>query len=325
MTAALQLHGLVAGYGGVPVVHGVDLHVDHGEVVALLGPNGAGKTTLLLAVSGLVSTLDGDIEVLGEVVRQRRRARPADVARQSRRGVAHVSEDRALFADLTAAENLRLAVSPRRQRRHRGRRTSSTKGRVAQPVAMGPVAMGPVAIDPVTVDEVMTWFPALARVSSRRAGLLSGGEQQMLALARAVVSDPQLLLVDEMSLGLAPVIVEQLLPTLRTVARRTGAGVLVVEQHVGLALSVADRAYLLARGQVLASGSGAAMASNDALLEAGYLGGAPSRGVTTAPSGPATPADPGGPGGPGDPVDHVEPVDPVDPVDPAEPPGPVGQ
>ncbi len=297
MTAALQLRGLAAGYGGVPVVHGVDLHVDHAEVVALLGPNGAGKTTLLLAVSGLVSTLDGDIEVLGEVVRQRRRARPADVARQSRRGVAHVSEDRALFADLTAAENLRLAVSPRRRRRHRGRRTSSTKGRDGQPVAM----------DPVTMDEVMAWFPALARVSSRRAGLLSGGEQQMLALARAVVSDPQLLLVDEMSLGLAPVIVEQLLPTLRTVARRTGAGVLVVEQHVGLALSVADRAYLLARGQILASGSGAAMAGNSALLEAGYLGGASSRGVTTSFSGPATDADPGGPGGPGDPVDRPEP------------------
>jgi branched-chain amino acid transport system ATP-binding protein len=298
MTAALQLHGLVAGYGGVPVVHGVDLHVDHGEVVALLGPNGAGKTTLLLAVSGLVSILDGDIEVLGEAVRQRRRARPADVARQARRGVAHVSEDRALFADLTAAENLRLAVSPRRRRRHRGRRPGSPDGRDGQPV---------------TMDEVMTWFPALARVSSRRAGLLSGGEQQMLALARAVVSDPQLLLVDEMSLGLAPVIVEQLLPTLRTVAGRTGTGVLVVEQHVGLALSVADRAYLLSRGQVLASGSGADMAGNDALLEAGYLGGAPSGGISTAPPDLATPAN------------RTDRVDPAASVDSAQPPGPVDQ
>jgi len=125
------------------------------------------------------------------------------------------------------------------------------------------------------MDEVMEWFPALARVSARRAGVLSGGEQQMLALARAVVSGPRLLLVDEMSLGLAPLVVEQLLPSLRTVAQRTGAGVLVVEQHVALALSVADRAYLLGRGRVLASGSGADMASDVAVLETGYLGDVP--------------------------------------------------
>jgi branched-chain amino acid transport system ATP-binding protein len=275
MTAALAVRGLVAGYDGVPVVHGVDLHVDHGEVVALLGANGAGKTTLLLTVSGLVPVLAGAIEVLDERVRHCGKARPADVARRARSGVAHVSEDRALFMDLTAAENLRLAVTPLRRRwRGGGTRSDPQDDRA------------------VGIDEVMDWFPALARVSSQRAGLLSGGEQQMLALARAVVARPRLLLVDEMSLGLAPLVVEQLLPSLGTVARRTGAGVLVVEQHVGLALSVADRAYLLSRGRVLASGTSADMAGSESLLEAGYLGGRSTTG-TVAPAEPGTPGAPG--------------------------------
>jgi branched-chain amino acid transport system ATP-binding protein len=297
MTAALAVRGLVAGYDGVPVVHGVDLHVDHGEVVALLGANGAGKTTLLLTVSGLVPALGGDIEVLGERVRHTARARPADVARRARAGVAHVSEDRALFVDLTVAENLRLAVTPVRRRWRGGGGRSDQRdkqaagtveqaaGTVEQAVGTDEQAAGTVE-QAVGTDEVMDWFPALARVSSRRAGLLSGGEQQMLALARAVVARPRLLLVDEMSLGLAPLVVEQLLPSLGTVARRTGAGVLVVEQHVGLGLSVADRAYLLSRGRVLASGTSPDMAASESLLEAGYLGG-------RSPSGTADPAEPG--------------------------------
>jgi branched-chain amino acid transport system ATP-binding protein len=158
----------------------------------------------------------------------------------ARQGVAHVPEDRGLFFDLTARENLLLG--------HRGRRA------------------------PVELAQLLGWFPALARILGRRAGLLSGGEQQMLALARAVVSGPRLLLVDELSLGLAPVIVEQLLPVLRAIANETGMAVVVVEQHVGLALATADRAVVLRRGRVLASGPAAELARHADLLQAGYLG-----------------------------------------------------
>ena len=242
MTAALALHGVRAGYGGVPVVHGVDLTVDAGEVVALLGANGAGKTTTLLAVSGLIPLLGGRLEVLGEPATGRRR-RGGEVWRRARRGVAHVPEDRGLFFDLTAAENLQLG------RPHRG--------------------------DSVPRERLLEWFPPLARVLDRPAGLLSGGEQQMLALARAVVGRPRLLLVDEMSLGLAPIIVEGLLPVLRAIAEETGAGVLVVEQHVGLVLGVADRAVLLRQGRVTFAGPAAELRERPDLLEVGYLGEGP--------------------------------------------------
>ncbi|HRW38366.1 MAG TPA: ABC transporter ATP-binding protein [Aquihabitans sp.] len=236
----LRLDDLTAGYDGVAVVHGVDLEVRAGEVVALLGANGAGKTTTLLAISGLVPRMGGSIEVLGQAVHERRRRSVADVWRLARSGVAHVPEDRGLFFDLTAAENLRL-----------GR----PKGGDAVPEA-----------------QLLEWFPALTRVMDRKAGLLSGGEQQMLALARAVVGRPTLLLVDEMSLGLAPIIVEQLLPVLRAIADETGAGILLVEQHVPLVLAIADRAALLRQGRVTFSGTADELAARPDLVEAGYLG-----------------------------------------------------
>mgnify|MGYP001021317726 FL=1 len=236
----LRVEGLSSGYDDIPVVHDVDLVVAAGEVVALLGANGAGKTTTLLTISGLVPKLGGTIEVAGEPAHEGRRVRVADVWQLARRGVAHVPEDRGLFFDLTAAENLRL----------------------------GRPARG----DSIPIDRVLSWFPALEKVLGRRAGLLSGGEQQMLALARAVIGKPRLLLIDEMSLGLAPIIVEQLLPVLRSIASETGSGIVLVEQHVGLVLEVADRAYLLSQGRVVFDGTAAELRDRPELVESGYLG-----------------------------------------------------
>ncbi len=231
----LSLRGLVAGYDGVPVVRGLSLEVAAGEVVALLGPNGAGKTTTLLTVSALLPAMEGEVEVLGEPVTPRTRPH-----RLARRGVAHVPEDRALFSQLTVREN--LAVGGAQDRRG------------------------------ASLAQVLEYFPALEALLDRKAGLLSGGEHQMLALARALVRRPKLLLVDEMSLGLAPVIVERLVPVVRRVADELGTGVLLVEQHVAVALQVADRGYVLNHGEVMAQGPAADLAADHHLLAASYLG-----------------------------------------------------
>ncbi len=229
---ALVLADVVAGHQGIPVVRDLNLKVRAREVVALLGPNGAGKTTTLETIAGLNRPISGSIQMSGEDVA----GTPAHVL--ARRGLALVPEGRALFPGLTVREHLRLAA---------GRGGSRE-------------------------EELLEMLPELGKCLHRKAGLLSGGEQQMLAIGRALVTRPKLLLVDEMSLGLAPVIVERLLPILRRVADELGASVLFVEQHVALALEISDRAYVLAHGRIALEGAAAELRERRELLAASYLG-----------------------------------------------------
>jgi ABC-type branched-subunit amino acid transport system ATPase component len=250
MTAApvLQAAGLTAGYDGVAAVRSVDLHVNAGEVVALLGTNGAGKTTTLRAVSGLLRPIAGSVRFADRDLT----GVPADA--RARLGIAHVPEGRGLFPSLTVAEHLRLC--------HRREHLDST-----------------LAYD---------YFPALTRLRDRRAGLLSGGEQQMLAVGRALARRPALLMLDELSLGLAPVIVEKLLPVIRDYATTSNCAVLLVEQHVGMALQVADRGYVLTHGEIRLHADAARLRADRSLLLSGYLG----EGAAAAhPDAPTTPAE----------------------------------
>ncbi|HTU94275.1 MAG TPA: ABC transporter ATP-binding protein [Solirubrobacteraceae bacterium] len=228
----LAVSDLHAGYLGIPAVRKLSLTVAPGEVVALLGPNGAGKTTTLCTIAGLLPPISGEISLAGEAITGRAAYRLA------RLGVSLVPEDRALFYELTVRENLRLA---------RGAKS-------------------------LPQDELLSMLPELEKCLGRKAGVLSGGEQQMLAVGRALVSRPRLLLVDEMSLGLAPVIVERLLPVLRRIADELGAGVLFVEQHISMALEIADRAYVLNHGDLVLEGHAADLRGRRDLVEASYLG-----------------------------------------------------
>lgn len=225
-------------YGLVPALRGVSVEVRQGEMIALLGANGAGKTTTLRAISGLIHPHSGEIRLNGERIDQ---LSPPQVVR---RGVAHLPEGRDLFPQLSVKENLRYGYWPRR------------KDKAGYQPAL---------------EEVFDFFPRLRERSSQRAGTLSGGEQQMLGVGIALMSNPRLLIVDELSLGLAPKVVAQLFEILTLVNQR-GTSILIVEQFVPLALAHTHRAYVLAKGEVVASKPSAELRDDPALI-ASYLGG----------------------------------------------------
>jgi branched-chain amino acid transport system ATP-binding protein len=232
MTVHLEARRLTGGYGKLAVFRGFDISLEAGKVLAILGPNGSGKTTLMMTLAGVLPRLGGDVLLDGKSLPS---GRPS-VA--NRAGVVLVPDNRALFTSLTVDENIEIARLP-------GQRG---------------------------VEDVMEMFPALAPRRSLKAGSLSGGEQQMLAMARAIVQRPKVLLVDEMSMGLAPIVVESLLPIVRRIADASGASVIMVEQHVGLALEIADDAMVMVHGHVSLYGAASAMRDDPTRLEAAYLG-----------------------------------------------------
>jgi branched-chain amino acid transport system ATP-binding protein len=228
----LSLSGLTAGYNGSAVIRALDLEIAEGEVVALLGPNGAGKTSTLRAISGIIRPLAGTIRLGGDDL-----ARRSPTAR-AQLGIAHVPEGRGIFFGLTVAEHFRLG-SPRER---------------------------------LDADLAYQYFPALVELADRRAGLLSGGQQQMLALGRALARKPKLLMLDEMSLGLAPVIVERLLPVVSAYGKESGCAVLLVEQHIEIALAVADHAYVLSHGELVVHERAEVLRNDHQLILSSYLG-----------------------------------------------------
>ena len=234
--ALLEVRGLQAQYGWTKVLHGIDFDVQEGGITTILGANGAGKTTTLRAVCGMVRT-SGDIRFAGTRIAGRS---TEDVVRL---GIAHAPEGRGTFVNLTVEENLRLGAYVR------GGGADVTRD----------------------LERVYGYFPVLAQRKKQTGGTLSGGEQQMLAVARALMLRPRLLLLDEPSLGLAPLVVREIFRIVQTINREERVSVLLVEQNASVALGLANHAYLMETGRVVTSGPAAELRQNDAIRRA-YLG-----------------------------------------------------
>jgi len=235
-THALEVIDLAVAYGGIRAVKGISLRVEPGQIVALIGANGAGKTSTLKAIVGLVPAQSGDVVLFGESLRA------VPTHRIVGRGVALVPEGRAIFGNLSVAENLELGAFLKREPKLRGERLA----------------------------RVLKLFPRLSERMAQEAGTLSGGEQQMLAMGRALMGDPKLLLLDEPSLGLAPKLVEQIFEAIVEVARG-GLTILLVEQNTRLALETASRAYVLVTGELALAGACAKL-REDPRIKGAYLG-----------------------------------------------------
>jgi branched-chain amino acid transport system ATP-binding protein len=236
MAVMLEAKDLRAAYGNIAVIHGIDFEVEEGGVTTLLGANGAGKTTTLRAVSGMIRR-SGTIRFEGTDISS---SATEDVARM---GIAHVPEGRGTFLGLTTEENLQCGAMTRRDRQ--GVRDD--------------------------IERMYSWFPRLKERRQQQAGTLSGGEQQMLAIARALMLRPRLMLLDEPSFGLAPLIVAELFEILRKVNVEDRVGMLIVEQNAKLALDLADKAYLIETGTIVVSGP-AEDIRNDTAVQSAYLG-----------------------------------------------------
>jgi len=237
MKTLLEVRDLHARYGNTQVLHGLNLDVAEGQVTALLGANGAGKTTTLRALCQLMVQTTGSIKLAGEAIDTR------NTEQIARAGVGHVPDGRGTFMALTTEENLRL-------------------GAFSRPSRDG------MADD---MEKVYQYFPRLRERHAQQAGTLSGGEQQMLAIGRALMGRPRLLLLDEPSFGLAPLVVKDIFAIMRRINQEQGVSILLVEQNAKLALDIADTAYLLEIGRVVLSGPSSDMRNNDAVRRA-YLG-----------------------------------------------------
>ena len=234
--ALLEVKDLTAAYGGIQALRGVSLTVEEGQIVAVLGANGAGKSTLLKCISSVMKPTGGTIEFLGKPVSQK----PYEVVEA---GLVQVPEARQIFAKLTVAENLRVGSGLRKD---------------ADGIRRD-------------MERVYTMFPRLKEREKQYGGLLSGGEQQMLAMGRALMSRPRLLLLDEPSMGLAPLLVKEIFNIIKEI-NESGTTVLLVEQNANMALSIADKAYVLETGRIALAGTAHELASSEAVRKA-YLGG----------------------------------------------------
>jgi branched-chain amino acid transport system ATP-binding protein len=236
MSQTLKVSGLKVAYGGIQAVKGVDFEVKEGELVSLIGSNGAGKTTTMKAITGLLPLNDGDIQYMGQSIRGRG---PWDLVKQ---GLAMVPEGRGVFTRMTITENLQMGAHIR-----------TDKAGIAE-----------------DLERVFTTFPRLKERKDQLAGTMSGGEQQMLAMGRALMSRPKVLLLDEPSMGLSPIMVDKIFEVVREVYAQ-GVTILLVEQNASRALQIADRGYVMESGVITMSGDAKQMLS-DPKVRAAYLG-----------------------------------------------------
>ena len=231
----LKVDDIHVYYGAIHAIKGVSFHVEPGEIVALIGANGAGKSTILKTISGLMHPRSGNIQFMDENIGH------TEAHKLVRKGLAHVPEGRRIFLQMTVQENLEMGAFTQK------------------------------SVSQADLDRVFNYFPRLQERRKQIAGTLSGGEQQMLAMSRALMSHPKLMMLDEPSMGLAPILVDQIFDIIKEL-HAAGTTILLVEQNARKALEIADRAYVLETGTVTLSGSGKELASSDAVKKA-YLGG----------------------------------------------------